>query len=175
LKAILQSRNTEFDNQWAEIGLKNVEGDSVEHLVRFADDFAILSKEWINPDRVETVLDVLGLEFNKEKTYVGTAANGFEFAGFYFQEIIDENGLERSIKIIPTEGSIENVIESIESMVSAEKIKLDNMSKNKAHDRFVKNIYNVVDPWVNYYKHTDYAAGLERIEQSVNKRIKEFT
>ncbi|WP_279385009.1 RNA-dependent RNA polymerase family protein [Methanosarcina barkeri] len=57
----------QFDNQWAEIGLKNVEGDSVEHLVRFADDFVILSKEWINSDRVEAVLDVVGLEFNKEK------------------------------------------------------------------------------------------------------------
>ena len=39
--------------------------------MRFADDFVILSKEWINPDRVRAVLDILGLEFNKEKTYVG--------------------------------------------------------------------------------------------------------
>jgi group II intron reverse transcriptase/maturase len=165
----------QFDNQWAEIGLKNVEGDSVEHLVRFADDFVILSKEWINPDRVEAVLDVLGLEFNKEKTYVGTAANGFEFVGFYFQEIVDEKGLERSIEIIPTEGSIEKVIKSIESIKCAEKAIFDDENENGAPDTFVKNIYNVVDPWVNYYKHTDYAAGLERIEQSVNNRIKEFT
>ncbi|MCC4766886.1 hypothetical protein FXW07_09735 [Methanosarcina sp. DH1] len=165
----------QFDNQWAEIGLKNIEGDSVEHLVRFADDFVILSKEWINPDRVEAVLDVLGLEFNKEKTYVGTAANGFEFVGFYFQEIVDEKGLERSIKIIPTEGSIEKVIKSIESMKCVEKAIFDHKNENGAPETFVKNIYNVVDPWVSYYKHTDYAAGLERIKQSVNKWIKEFT
>ncbi|WP_141706441.1 MULTISPECIES: reverse transcriptase domain-containing protein [Methanosarcina] len=165
----------QFDNQWAEIGLKNVEGDSVEHLVRFADDFVILSKEWINSDRVEAVLDVVGLEFNKEKTYVGNAVNGFEFGGFYFQEIIDENGLERNIKIIPTEGSIEKVIEIIESIVSAEKSNFDDKNKNRAYNSIIKNISKVLDPWVNYYKHTDYAAGLERIEQSVNKRTKEFT
>ena len=31
-----------------------------------------------------------------------------------------------------------------------------------------------VDPWVNYYRHTDYAAWLEIIEQSFNKKIQEF-
>ena len=103
----------QFDNQWADIGLKNVEGNSVEYLVRFADDFVILSKEWINLDRVRAVMAILGLELNKEKTYVGTAGNGFEFVGFYFQETVDENGLGSSIKIIPTEGSIEKVIENI--------------------------------------------------------------
>jgi len=135
----------------------------------------ILSKEWINPDRVRAVLDVLGLEFNKEKTYVGTAAKGFEFVGFYFQEIVDEKGLEKSIKIIPTEVSIEKVIESIECMGCAGKARFDDKNNNRAPDIFIKNIYKVVDPWVNYYRHTDYAAGLERIKQSVNKRRKEFT
>lgn len=55
----------QFDNHWAEIGLKNVEGDSVERLVRFADDFVILSKEWIDPDRVEAFMAKLGLELNQ--------------------------------------------------------------------------------------------------------------
>ncbi|MGB9929004.1 MAG: reverse transcriptase domain-containing protein [Methanosarcina sp.] len=76
----------QFDNHWTEIGLKSIEGDSIEHLVRFADDFIVLSKEWIDSSRFETILDDLGLELNKEKTYVGSAAKGFEFLGFYFQE-----------------------------------------------------------------------------------------
>ena len=86
------------DNHWAEIGLKSVEGNSIEHLVRFAYYFVIFSKEWINPDRVEAVLAALGLKLNKEKTYVGTVEKGFEFVGFYFQEIADDNGLRNSIK-----------------------------------------------------------------------------
>jgi hypothetical protein len=53
------------DNHWAEIGLKSVEGNSIEHLVRFAYYFVIFSKEWINPDRVEAVLAALGLKLNK--------------------------------------------------------------------------------------------------------------
>lgn len=164
----------QFDNQWAEIGLKNIEGDSVEHLVRFADDFVILSKEWINPDRVEAVLDVLGLEFNKEKTYIGTVTNGFEFVGFYFQETADENGLGSSIKIIPTEGSIEKVIESIEKAAYPEKEKCEDENENQALDKIIKNICEVIDPWVNYYKHTNNKDGLERIEQSINETIKGF-
>lgn len=164
----------QFDNQWVEIGLKNVEGDSLEHLVRFADDFVILSKEWIDQSRVEAVLAVLGLELNKEKTYVGAAENGFEFVGFYFQKNADENGIKRGIRVIPTEGSIEKIIESVENIESIEKSSSDDGTEIQSIDSIVKNICRVVDPWVNYYKHTDYAAGLERIEQSFNKKIKEF-
>ena len=82
----------------AEIGLKNVEGESVEHLVRFADDFVVLSKEWINPERVKAVMAELGLELNKDKTYVGTAANGFEFVGFILRKLKRENGTGSVIK-----------------------------------------------------------------------------
>jgi len=164
----------QFDNHWAEIGLKNVEGNSVEHLVRFADDFVVLSKEWINPERVEAVMAELGLKLNKEKTYVGTVGNGFEFVGFYFQEIADDNGLRNSIKVIPTEGSIEKVIESIESISYVKKENFRDENENQSLSEVIKNIYKVVDPWVNYYKHTDYAVGLERIEQSFNKKIQWF-
>ena len=83
--------------------------------------------------------------------------------------------MEKSIKIIPTEVSIEKVIESIECMGCTGKARFDDKNNNRAPDTFIKNIYKVVDPWVNYYRHTDYAAGLERIKQSVNKRRKEFT
>lgn len=80
---------------------------------------------------------------------------------------------------MPTEGSIEKVVESIENIVSAESINNKegvenvfsvNENKVKALNTVINNIYNVVDPWVNYYKHTDYAAGLERIEQCFNKK-----
>ncbi|AKB78445.1 hypothetical protein MSHOH_1962 [Methanosarcina horonobensis HB-1 = JCM 15518] len=173
----------QFDNHWTEIGLKNVEGESIEHLVRFSDDFVVLSKEWIDPERIKAFMGDLGLELNKEKTYVGTAANGFEFVGFYFEVIEEENGAGSVIRVMPTEGSIEKVVESIENIVSAESINNKegvenvfsvNENKVKALNTVINNIYNVVDPWVNYYKHTDYAAGLERIEQCFNKKIKEF-
>jgi RNA-directed DNA polymerase len=175
----------QFDNHWAEIGLKNVEGESVEHLVRFADDFVVLSKEWINPERVKAVMAELGLELNKDKTYVGTAANGFEFVGFYFEEIEEENGTGSVIRVMPTEGSIEKVVESIENIGSngdiysinriegSEKYEIGDKNKIQALDNLIKNIYDVVNPWVSYYRHTDYAAGLERIEQCFNKKIKE--
>ncbi|AKB28592.1 hypothetical protein MSSIT_1873 [Methanosarcina siciliae T4/M] len=167
----------QFDNHWAEIGLKNVEGESIEHLVRFADDFVVLSKEWIKPERAETIMAELGLELNREKTYVGAAANGFEFVGFYFQEILDENGLGNRINVLPTDGSIEKIIESIESIdieFKGKKNKFDSENEYQALNIVIKNIYNVVDPWVNYYRHTDYASGLERIEQCFNKKIQDF-
>lgn len=95
---------------------------------------------------------------------------------------MEENWAGRIIRVMPTEGSIEKVIESIENIVSAESIDGKegteevlsvNENKDKALDNVIKNICNVVDSWVNYYKHTDYAAGLERIEQCLNEKIKE--
>ncbi|WIM45067.1 reverse transcriptase domain-containing protein [Methanosarcina mazei] len=175
----------QFDNHWAEIGLKNVEGESIEHLVRFADDFVVLSKEWINPERVKEAMAELGLELNKDKTYVGTAVNGFEFVGFYFEEIEEENGAGSIIRVMPTEGSIEKVVESIESIgsngdvyninsiESQGKHVVSDKNKVQALDDVIKNIYDVVNPWVSYYRHMDYAAGLERIEQCFNEKIKE--
>jgi RNA-directed DNA polymerase len=156
----------QFDNKWAEIGLKNVEGESVEHLVRFSDDFVILSKEWIDPARVEAALAELGLELKKEKTYVGNAGKGFEFVGFYFKEVFGEGRTGSSIKVLPTEGSIEKVIEGIEEAGDWDR------KDSKSLGIIIENIFRVVDPWINNYKHTDYAAGLERIEQCLNKKIK---
>lgn len=95
---------------------------------------------------------------------------------------MEENGAGSVIRVMPTEGSIEKVIENIENIVSDESINsiegienvvTDNGNKPQALDNVIKNIYKVVDPWVNYYKHTDYAAGLERIEQCLNEKIKE--
>ena len=45
--------------------------------------------------------------------------------------------------------------------------------ETQAPGKIIENIYKVVDPWVNYYKHTDYEEGLERIEQCFNERIRE--
>lgn len=61
------------------------------------------------------------LELNKEKTYVGTAASGFEFMGFYFQGTVDENGLGSSIKIRSTKEYMDKVVEIIKKTRCAEK------------------------------------------------------
>jgi RNA-directed DNA polymerase len=141
--------------------------------VRFSDDFVILSKEWINRDRVEAVLALLGLKLNREKTYIGSVKNGFEFVGFYFQEQVDESG-KKGIKVIPAEGSIEKIIERIENIEDFDNSNADDKNEIHSLDKTIKSIYKAVDPWVNYYKHTDYDAGIEIIEQCFNKKIREY-
>jgi hypothetical protein len=46
--------------------------------------------------------------------------------------------------------------------------------KMKSLNNIIKNIYKVVDPWVNYYKHTDCAAGIEKIEQGFNEKMQKL-
>jgi RNA-directed DNA polymerase len=142
--------------------------------VRFSDDFVILSKEWINQGRVEAVLAILGLELNKEKTYVGTIENGFEFVGFYFQGYADENGIKRGIKVIPTEGSVEKIIESIENIENVEKSNSDDENENQSLDKAIKNIYKVVDPWVTIINIRTMLPGLKKLSSVLIKKSKDL-
>jgi RNA-directed DNA polymerase len=93
---------------------------------------------------------------------------------FYFQEIADDNGLRNNIEIISIGWSIEKVTRNIKNITYIKKEEFRDENENQLLSEVIKNIYKVLDLWVNYYKHTDYAVGLERIEQSFNKKIQWF-
>ena len=59
-------------------------------LIRYADDILILARdkcsfEKILPD-LNKFLDIRGLSFNHNKTWIGEISDGFEFLGFEFKE-----------------------------------------------------------------------------------------
>jgi len=111
----------QFDNRWVEIGLKGV-GNPKGHLVRYADDFVILSKEMIDPGYIRDILEGLELELNRDKSRMINVKDGFDFLGFYFVEVYPEDKLRGNIHIIPTEGSVQRVIRNI---MEATEIKSD--------------------------------------------------
>lgn len=94
--------------------------------------------------------------------------------GFYFQEIADDNGLRNNVEIISIGWSIEKVTKNIKNITYIKKEEFRDENENQLLSEVIKNIYKVLDLWVNYYKHTDYTVGLERIEQSFNKKIQWF-
>jgi len=38
----------------------------------------------------------------------------------------------------------------------------------------IKRIYKVIDAWLNYYHHTDYMAGIEKIQECFNERVQRY-
>ncbi len=153
----------QFDNRWVEIGLKGV-GNPKGHLVRYADDFVILSKERIDTGYIRDILKGIELELNRGKSRTLTAKDGFDFLGFYFVEVYPEDRFRGNIHIIPTEGSVQRVIRNI---IEATEIKSEMVSPGLV----IKRIYQVIDAWLNYYHHTDYLNGTEKIQECFNERI----
>lgn len=158
----------QFDNRWLEIGLKSMDDEFKGHLVRYADDFVILSGKRINFEYVQGLLSELGLGLNKKKTMIVKARDGFEFLGFYFHETFPDSKYKRRIQIYPTEGSIERVIRYIKEATALKS------GTNPAPGVVIQDIMTVVDPWINYYHHTDYLAGIERIQRCFNEGIQRY-
>jgi hypothetical protein len=84
---------------------------------------------------------------------------------------LEENGTGSSIRIIPTEESIEKISESIEEIERTEKEDFVYKEEDKSLNNKIKNIYKVIVLWINCYKHTDCAAGIENIERSLGEKI----
>ena len=156
----------QFDNRWVKIGLKGV-GNPKGHLVRYVDDFLILSKEKIDSGYIRDILEGVELELNRDKSRMMNVKDGFDFLGFYFVEVYPEYKLRGNIHIIPTEGSVQRVIRDI---MEATEIK----SKMVSPGLVIKDIYKVVDAWLNYYHHTDYVAGIEKIQECFNERVQRY-
>jgi RNA-directed DNA polymerase len=152
----------QFDNRWLEVGLKSLNDDFRGHLVRYSDDFVILSKKKIDFDYVQGMLTELELGLSKDKTHMITARDGFEFLGFYFIETFPDSKYKGRIRIFPSETSIQKVVRCIQE--SADVNQRDYLPLSDA----IQNMMKVIDPWLNYYHHTDYFSGINRIQHCFN-------
>lgn len=158
----------QFDNEWEDIGLKSLHSDSKGYLVRFADDFVILSRDIVDKKHVSDILNRIELELNEEKTILVSSKEGFEFLGFYFVETFPENKYKGNVNIYPTDSSIEKMIDGINEII---RISSENSSPPKT---VIQQMNILIDTWLNYYHHTEYAEGLERIKKYYNERLQVY-
>lgn len=154
----------QFDDKWESVHVKNLNNDDNNHLIRYADDFVILSKSPIDPIYVEMPLVNIGLEINKEKTYQTTVDKGFEFLGFYFKGEFLDDKYKRKIILSPTDESVTKQIENIQNLIL----------KKLSAEQTLQQINTVIDAWTNYYYHTDYHLGLQKIHDSYSEYVHEY-
>jgi hypothetical protein len=143
-------------------------GRPEERLVRYGDDFVVLGKNWVDFAYIESVLADLGLEINREKTYISNVKKGFEFLGYSFRHISSEDGSEGKIRLTPSDSSIRRVIEAIEKATEFDS------SSPRSIECVLEDIHKVVRPWIYYYHHTEYFEGLEEIQRYFSAQIREY-
>ncbi|MDI9394772.1 MAG: group II intron reverse transcriptase/maturase [Euryarchaeota archaeon] len=160
---------SQMDREWRRNVFDGHAGRSEERLVRYADDFVVLGKKWVDFARIEAVLADLGLEINREKTYTSNVKKGFEFLGYTFREVSSKEGLEGKIRLLPSGSSVRRVIEAVEKATEFDP------SSPRPLEYVLEDIQKVVRPWMCYYHHTEYLDGLEEIQRYFNVQLREYT
>lgn len=158
----------QFDNEWEDIGLKSLHSDSKGYLVRFADDFVILSRDIVDIKHVNDILNRIELELNEEKTVLTSSIEGFEFLGFYFIETFPENKYKGNVNIYPADSSIQKTIDGINEIT---RIGSENHS---SPETVIQQMNVLVNTWLNFYHHTEYAEGLKRIQSYFKERLQVY-
>ena len=148
--------------------MKNLDDAAKGHLVRYADDFVILSKNRVAFKDVQDILNDLDLKLNRKKTWITTAKKGFDFLGFYFVETFPEDKFRGNIQIYPSDGSVKRLILNIEEVTEIKE------GDNQPPIVVIQNLNKIIDSWLNYYHHTDYLAGIEAIQGCFNMRIQRY-
>lgn len=165
----------EFDKWWEENyyldhyrrSIRRKKGQANFYLIRYADDFIILSngtKEATNEmkEKVAKLLEEMKLELSVEKTKVTHANDGFDFLGFHIRKF---KGV-KAVLIRPTEASIQKLKEKINRI-------LDRRNHENAVIGVIQAINPIVRGWANYYRFVNSKETLHEINfYLTNKFIK---
>jgi len=129
-------------------------------MIRYADDFVVLSNDGINGVR-EAKQEIKGflktelhLELSEEKTRITHLNDGFDFLGFHIQRCKPE---ERwVVHHRPTQKSKQRVKRKIKDLTSRGWTWMDEYTR-------LTSLNAIVRGWAEYYKHTSLLADIEKI------------
>lgn len=131
-------------------------------MVRYADDFLILSNDGIEEvkatkAKIKTYLeDELKLTLSEEKTLTTHVNDGIDFLGFRIQRGQPEGKWVTHLR--PTAKSVERVKAKIKELTGRNQTLYDEVTK-------MTQLNQVVRGWCEYYKHTSLHADLEAISR----------
>lgn len=129
-------------------------------LVRYADDFVVLSNDGIagvqqaKEDIREYLKTQLHLDLSKEKTLLTHINDGFDFLGFHIQRTRPEG--RWVVHLRPAEKSKERVKKKLKDLTSRGWTWMDEYSR-------LTTLNTIVKGWAEYYKYTSLLADIEDI------------
>jgi RNA-directed DNA polymerase len=129
-------------------------------LIRYADDFVVLSNDRIEGVRQakqeirDFLANELHLELSEEKTHITHVNDGFDFLGFHIQRCKPEG--RWVVHLRPTDKAKERVKGKIKDLTTRSWTWMDEYSRMTTLNAIVKG-------WAEYYKHTSLLEDIEEI------------
>jgi RNA-directed DNA polymerase len=131
-------------------------------LIRYADDFVVLSNDGIDgvQQAKREIRDFLAsdlhLELSEEKTHITHINNGFDFLGFHVQRSKPEG--RRVVHLRPTRTGKERVKGKIKDLTSRSWTWMDEYTR-------LTTLNAIVRGWSEYYKHTSLLSDIEEVSR----------
>ena len=168
----------EFDKWWWERmgklegyqkGQRRRKGNANYRLIRYADDFVILSngtKEQayaIRDEAQQFLKENLQLELNLDKTHVTHATDGFDFLGFHIQymEPLDNKPW---LRVTPADKTVERLKNKVREMTDRQQSYDTVLYKFMALNRVLRG-------WINYYRHVNAKRSARKLDWWVKARL----
>ncbi len=155
----------EMDRLWKKSGIEKRED---AHLIRFCDDFIVLSSRPFGKSIpfIEAVLSNLNLELSTEKTRITTAKEGFDFLGFhFFRKYVYSYGKEHTY-VRPTKQSLKSVKARI-NIITKEAV-------NGDVEETVKSLNLLMRGWSNYYRDINAYETLAKVQNYAIDRLRKY-
>ena len=152
----------QFDKKWKrnEIGIMKK-----AHLVRYADDFVILSHGLVSFEPVKRILNSMELRINREKTRILHAQNGFDFLGFHFR-LIRQHGKHKAA-VTPTGKSLKKVTEKIKELTGENSFQVP-------PERLICKINQLLSNWSSYYSGTGSSGAMKYVQDYCEECVRTF-
>jgi len=158
----------QFDKAIEALGLGR-QGPGEARLVRYADDFVILSSGPVDVIRrkVQEILQGLGLTLKTEKTREVKAEEGFDFLGFRFERRFSKRHGKRITLVHPTPKAEKRARETIRELVGRHTLHIKPA-------RVIQGLNQFLIGWTNYYRHTNARESFQRVQDYCNIKVRRY-
>jgi len=149
-----------LDRNWNELGWSNK-----AKLVRFADDYVILTKGDPRPwyEKMRKLIERLELTLNEEKTEVVKAEDGFNFLGMHFRRKQSRKS-KMWCYIWPSQKAMKKIRHKIKGVT--------NRDYTPTVEEIVSKINRKLIGWGNYFCFSNCAEHLIKLDNYVKQRIR---
>lgn len=145
-------------------------GPQAAVLVRYADDFVLLSRApvWGLRRKVHRQLQEMGLELKLEKTRVVKAEEGFDFLGFRFVKVpAKQRRKGRVILFFPTPRSVQRAREKVRERLGRPQL-------SEPVEEVVRGVNRFLRGWSAYFRHSNASRAFKSVQWHVNERLRRF-
>jgi RNA-directed DNA polymerase len=139
------------------------------HLVRYADDFVVLSKtkealeETIVP-AIQSFLEERGLRLHPIKTVITHLDQGFDFLGFNFKlRPSTKNVTGKGLWVTPTKKGKQRLKDKVKAICK--------LGRHWTSYRLIQKLSPIIRGWRNYYKHVNSKRIFTKIDWFIWHRL----